>query len=566
MNWKRKFKTWLSMRNNSNHTLLAKTKSTLIFLICLISPVGICQNAVNKVLENQQMNDISADFSRFRTDSLFILTRIYDNQYNDIGFELTKSDLDFNMTNRKQYLSPELSGLSFSGLDSNSHIICCLREDSMQLIPFGIVPVTCLAVVKVDNNGDTLWTKSFCPNQFPVERIELYYAGHTNDTLLFYGGTSSSYELCGLIVYLNALNGDLINAFSYCDSTFGYSFRRGVMLQASNTLFLVGDRETHDQTSAVQTFFAELNYSGDIINSRLISDSADIGFIGCLIPSNQERLLMIGYRTYKYQTAIAASDFEMLILDSSRQAITCKYNPNFVPSTSLILKFGERIDSTSSFRLWSSRYFADLDDSLNLMGGRFLLTNFPANSYDFYKSKTYPDHIYCVGEMKATNFSNYESLLGKYDINGSGCYSQPITLAWNLLPGTISNTPISIYKAPFFGLDTAAFNLTVSQLTVQDTLYCQTTGVIDLLPEVSTPFIYPNPAEDFTIVKGINPGKFQLNIFDLSGQRVYSIQQVCSGVDAEFKIKLNDLLKPGTYLIQIIDSLHNSKTLKLSKL
>ena len=67
------------MRNNSNHTLLAKTKSTLIFLICLISPVGICQNAVNKVLENQQMNDISADFSRFRTDSLFILTRIYDN-------------------------------------------------------------------------------------------------------------------------------------------------------------------------------------------------------------------------------------------------------------------------------------------------------------------------------------------------------------------------------------------------------------------------------------------------------------------------------------------------------
>ncbi len=421
-------------------------------------------------------------------------------------------------------------------------------------------------MVKIDNNCDTLWTKSICPNQYPVERLDLYYAGHTNDTLIFYGGTSSTYELCGLIVYLNALNGDLISSFSYCDSTFGYSFRRGVMLQGSNTLFLVGDRETHDQTSAVQTFFTELNYSGDIINSRLISDSADIGYIGCLIPSNQERSLMIGYRTYKYQTAIAATDFEMLLLDSSRQAITCKYNPNFIPSTSLILEDGERIDTLSTYRLWASRYFVDLDDSLNLIGGCFLLTSFPANNYNFNNSKTFHDYVYCVGEMKVTNFSNYESLLGKYDINGNGCYSQPVTLTWNLLPGTISNSPISIYKSPFFGLDTAAFNLTVSQLPVQDTLYCQTTGVIDLLPEVSTPFIYPNPTEDFTIVKGINPGKFQLNIFDLSGQKIYSSQQVCSGVDAEFKIKLNDLLKPGTYLIQIIDSLHNSKTLKLSKL
>lgn len=528
----------------------------------------LSQSSIVKTIPNNIENSFGMDVIRYSVDSFLLLAGISDNQLNNTGTEILKVDSNLNIITRYQYLCPTLGSYFIKEVNSQDFILGGELVDSLPIAPSLSIPVSCLALIKINNNGDTLWVRSYCPVQPTIIGYSLRYLGQNHDTLIFFGAINRSNTYnnrCGLLVYIDADDGSLLNTFSYCDSTYGYSFQRGILDTLNRKLLFTGDRLALDLSGGSQVFLAELNYEGNVLSTLLISDSSSTSAVGGLIYHPATNALLISYDTDKYQTAVACTDYEMVLLDSNRQVDRCKYRPNFIP-TRLELKDAEFLVNSTTYRLWSYNYFVDIDDSLNLITVTSLHYNFPAYTAWVTRATTFSEHIMAIGYQKQTNFSRKNLLLEKFTPEGMGCYYFSSPLTWNLQNGNVNISPTALTKSSYTNIGSTGFNLIMNNLTINDSLLCLWTGANETMQTSKKVIIYPNPADDHIVIKGTSKGKSKIQIIGVAGDLLFEAYHLSTEPEEEINIPLDSKITSGLYFMRIIQNNGQLINLKFIKL
>lgn len=542
----------------------------LAFLIWLI-PIGSHgQSDIYKCSKADSLGLRGFDFSRFHADSFVFISNNSMPPFNQsVGFDVFKTDKELNLSLKKRFFLSGLSGLQISSSDSDAFVVVGTKLDTVYFAQWGFnLRQTGATVFKLDHNLDTLWSRAYFSND-TLSSMSFRHIGTTNDTLIFSGileKDSAIYDDCGLLVYINSNNGNLIDAFSYCDSIYSTGFNRSIIDINKRIIHFAVERILRDGTGFPQVGYAQFNFSGDNLFYTKISDTADItySYQGAFIRNPSNKSMMIAYRTNKYD--LGDTYFEMVLLDSLNQILFCKYRPDFSGS-GIPLRNAERIDSLSGYRFWSENYYIDVDDSLNYLDGKWVLLGMPAYRYFSYKFKTFSDGIYGLGVVVPGTFSLGRSLYMKTENNSNSCYASLLNISWNLQSRSLTMTPLTIHKNSYLlNLNVRTQTFMQSILPLNDSAYCiASTGMNN---ERSSSFqLKPNPAQEWIFISGLSPQTYTLYISDLFGRTLYTTSITVGNDFDETSINISHLPEKQLYLITCYDESKNKQySTKLLKL
>jgi hypothetical protein len=542
----------------------------LAFLIGLLPIASRGQSDIYKCSKQDSLSLTGYDFSRFHPDSLvFISYNLMPPLNLFVGFDVFITDKNLNQSLKKRYFLSGLWGFQISSSDSDAFVVVGNKVDTVYFAQWGFnIRQKGATVFKLDHNLDTLWSRVYFSND-TLTSMSFQHIGTTNDTLIFSGileKDSAIYDDCGLLVYINSNNGNLIDAFSYCDSTYSIDFLRYIVDTNDRNIHIALERNLRDGTGFPQVVYAQFNYSGDNLSCILISDTAAISNStqGAFIRNPSNKSMMIAYRTIKYNLGNAY--YEVVLLDSLNQLLNCKYRPNF-NSSGIPLNYAERIDGATGYRFWSDNYYIDVDDSLNYLDGKWVLLGMPAYRYFSYKFKTFSDGIYGLGVVVPGTFSTGRSLYMKNENNSNSCYASPLNISWNLQSRSLTMTPLTIHKNSYLlNLNVRPQTFMQSLLPLNDSAYCiASTGMNN---EQSSSFqLKPNPAQEWIFISGLSPQTYTLYISDLFGRTLYTTSITVGNDFDETSINVSHLPEKQLYLITCYDESKNKQySTKLLKL
>lgn len=538
-----------------------------VVLLCFTASFSLAQTTKLKSIGNDTLEEYGAGFIRFHPDSLIWCSSLSDLQNNNpFGFELYISDLNLNMNLIKRYTSPTIFSNNLISIDSNSFIVCGGRDDSVNITPGWVAIVEGIVVVKMNYQGDTLWARSYVTTD-TIKGINLTYTGKTGDTLIFHGSIrydNNYYDTCGLLLHINSTDGAILNTYTYCDSLYSCGFQRAIFDSSERKIYLAGTRLSKNGLSLDQVFYTELNMEGEPLIGYFVSDTSDIGYIGFMAKSQQNNTVMLGYRTDKYQTWPGGTDFEMLLLDSSGQLISCKYLPNF-GSGALTITSAELFEPSNTYRLWTEYYFIDIDNSMNYLNGQWVNFALPYAAYPMYKKRTFNDFIWGMGLMKPSTIDDADIMLVKALTDGTSCYSSPLNLQWNLLPGNTVLTPFLYTKAVYSNIQSKPLILNISAPAIQDTTLCITSGHMESQISNTAISLFPNPAGSELFIKGLLNGETIISIYDLTGREVLNKIIYNYNNKVHLHLDIRDLAGRSYYMVKVIQHrnfIYSSKLFK----
>jgi hypothetical protein len=414
-------------------------------------------------------------------------------------------------------------------ITEDSNFLCTSRIDTL---------VDGFSCIKIDRNGDTLWTRNFFSQDSGYLNVNDIINFNDSSILIAASYSNSTYK--GVYVFNVDLNGDTIWSKTLLDpNQFGSryklikTFDKGIMMLGDGLISL--DSIGNLQWAYKYPFLSPYNiFQADFIQRRdsdfiISAYSGDSAIISCV---NKHGSIL--WRKIIYLSGLSTTLFPNRLVET--------VNNNFLLTTftGCILHFNSVGDS-----IWTTRVgpgpplpiidLEKIDDSHYLLGGQTSNTDM---TYDVLDSS---GHICCGKSLSIPNFGYGQiSRLsnGQFILSGSHLNNQfPLTPSWSLTMALVDSgfntlcdysTPFNFFPTPL--ICTITNDTNISQILVNFQVVnpanivttrgcnvidlCSTTLVENVILE--NPIrIYPNPSNGiFRVVSKNSISKIVItNIF-----------------------------------------------------
>lgn len=517
---------------------------------------SFAQNSIMKSFISNSVTERGISFDRFHSDSLVFISGNRDSGliYNN-SFNVIKTDQHLNIFQDTRFYSENISVIEVLQIDSINFLVYGTKRDSIFNGVNYSLNIEFPFIAYINQHLDTIYVKSYQPIIPDIKDISIKFAGREADTLYFCGTiqrTSNSVDQCGLLLKINLADGQIFEAYSYCDSIIGRAFHHTIFSENARSIAISGSQRRLDLSSANQVTLGEIDFQGQPQQFYTISDSSsNVNYGGLIYAATPNRFLLF-YETYKYQTTPNSLDLEFVLLDSNYQILNTKYRPHF-SGTRLPVQFGEYLETTGNFRLWDDVYNIDINDSFLLQSHQAWGINFQLNAFIGNSFKTYTDFIFGVGYLRQTASSTFDLFVLKSGPNGNGCLNSGFNLSWPLNQSSATLSPNQIIRTVYTNIHAVPLTLTRVSTLKTDTTYCITTAVENIRPENSQTLLFPNPAENFCTIAGLNSLNTNFQCVDLLGRFIFSEYLLPQNGKADLNLH-NKNLASGTYILSVTNN------------
>ena len=436
-----------------------------------------------------------------------------------------------------------------------------LNDSNLLLIGFNInTPANYFSsiIIKMDQNGDTLWTKIIYDS---IQHVFLKYLSESGDTIkLFgeFGGGDSLYK--GIIVEINAITGELIWSKSYSTlNNLETHFYKCERHKGGNQILILSKTVTDSITLSEKEFLNIFDYSGNPVKSIEIADSATSTY-SLIAVSEQSGDILIGMNNHR-NTFPGGNNFLLCLLDSA-----------------LNLKYAKEFGSGFGITAFQDAIFTDSASMISLMGGQasvYLLDStgnifsinkvyfdplYPGAVIGLYKIIAQSDKLIGAGNISLTGGSHDNVLFAKSKLNGTGCQN-------SLFSGSNTNATVSmlpgIMHVDIINSLHSLSSMNYMSVNINFNIACQTIGLYENENAIDLK-IFPNPVDQIFTITGLPVNKkYKIHLFDCLGISAYYQSSVINETTAN--INLGELL-PGLYIISISDELGNKITKRIVKI
>ena len=387
-----------------------------------------------------------------------------------------------------------------------------------------------LALIRTDNNGDTLWTKLYIGF-----RNETGYSVHqTFDGGFIIAGKTNSYGAGEEDFYLvkTDANGD-----SVWTRTFGgISFDEGqCMIQTTDSGYIVAGSTYSFGVGANDIYLVKTDASGDTLWTKAIGDSAN-NYVSSIKQTFDGGFIITGI-------SLGTVSNSYLMKTDSMGNISWSKTFNRIQPVSVVQT------SDSNFVLVGNANKYILIVKTNSIGDTLWTKAIGDSSYGAiaqFMSQTSDGGFVITGKKNIFDSLYYDVYLLKTDSNGFGSCDE------NFYPITISSSQFQVTFPPtIVGSGGLVFpygwDLNIIHGLTYVTPLCTSVDIIEVNPENKF-ILFPNPTEgNFTIKLNAEIKNARAEIYNMLGEMVYS-------TTLNEQQTINNKFPSGIYFVKVTDS------------
>lgn len=522
-------------------------KNILTVLLIIIGSTAFSQY-VTLISNNTMGVEGSMDMLKHSNSCFYLVGGTNFGPFGDYDITVSKMDTNNNLVWSKAYG------------DANDDIaveIVELNDSNILVIGFKPNPGNFFSslILKLDQNGDTLWSQNIYDS---TQHVTFNYLDNIGDTIRLFGGYGDNKNKGGIIA-INSLAGDIIWSKSYeIPNNLSTIFYQGITRKANNKSYLLVRTVTDSITLSDKAFLCSFDLAGNPIDVISIADSC--GFSSPLLNvSEQTGDIFIGVNVWR-NTGFTGENYLLCRFDSAGQL---KYAKEIGPGIySFSFQSAVLIDSINMLILSNGRNIFNIDSIGKAINCRRFYYDpaFPSALCNIKKMIVSNNKLIGVGSIRNTNNSPVNIIYFKSELDGTGC--QNILFSDSTVDFPLFMTQDSMSVDTITNLYEIA-GINYSTINIGFDIKCQTNIGLNEADSKIEFFIYPNPFFDqITINYSNKRGNYDLQIFDCLGRKVFQKNMYFKSETET--INLN-YLPPALYHLAITDIVGNTISKRIIK-